>query len=256
MKRSLFVLTCLVTLSSPSLAQFGPDDCNGLGATGRCIGDDVEYCSGGQLVRIDCTTLFPNNPATCGEVSEAWGFDCLIESGAECLYNNSAGERVTTFCEDEGACIVDLVDGTSECVAEVGVNCLSDDDGNLINRFCRDSAAMFGCSQGGTYAGIECGSSGACLDGRCIDIESGGACDSGDNPARVCAQGLLCGDDGECVDDPDVEPATSPGDPEMMCSAASVSSTTIPLTLCILLLLMTGFLRRRRVTAPMWGHEV
>lgn len=203
----------------------------------------VQFCANDQLVEYDCATLFPDNPASCGEVSAEWGFDCLIDNGAECLYANG-GTVVTTFCEDEGACVIDIENGTSACVADVGLYCDPDENGEANNARCEGNTAFHSCTVADSFVGLACGFGSTCNSGRCDGVEEDGRCD----PAGVtstCADDLVCDDNGIC------RPTTLEPEPEPSpnvnggCASIVVDSAEIP-TSAFFVLGVVALLRRRR----------
>lgn len=217
-------------------------DCGAVTATGQCDGSTVQFCANGQLVQYDCATLFPNNPARCGEVSAEWGFDCLIDTGAECLYS-SDGSIVATFCEDEGACVVDLDNATSACVADVGLHCSPDDEGYANNAFCDANNAFFACIEADSFTGLACGFGSTCTNGRCEGVEEDGRCD----PAGVsstCEEGLVCDDNGICRPS-ELEPEPS-GEIDAGCASVRVNTELPGLSLFALAVLLARSRRSRR----------
>ncbi|MCC7109196.1 MAG: hypothetical protein IT382_07920 [Deltaproteobacteria bacterium] len=97
-------LPFLLLLSPAALAQVDggtPDTCDP-----RCEGAVLHYCDGELPVLLDCATL----DARCGELSPAWGDDCLLSAGAPCepgyAFDESRCDRAASlFCVD-GACAV------------------------------------------------------------------------------------------------------------------------------------------------------
>jgi|GEM_PF-793757 len=171
------------------------DPCMGLTLQGECAGTTVRYCANDTIVEYDCATQFPNTPATCGEISAEWGFDCMIGVGGSCRWVNQQQEPVTTFCETGDGCFDDLDAQTATCVDNVGT-CNPD----AFTRACDGDRLMMGCLQG-QPEGLFCPGTSTCSDGACR-IAEGDACD---NDGLVCADGLLC-QAGTCVVDQGLGP--------------------------------------------------
>lgn len=107
-------LLLILAYASPALAQSdggvedaGPVDAGDSGACDpRCEGDTLRFCDGEEPTALDCATL----EARCGELSAAWGADCLLPAGAACDPGYGFGESrcdraASLYCVD-GACAV------------------------------------------------------------------------------------------------------------------------------------------------------
>lgn len=245
----------------------GPGGCNGLTLQGECVGTLVRYCAtdpntgAEQVVEYDCVDRFPNGPSTCGEVSEEWGFDCLIATGDECSYQDGSGNAVPTFCANDGACITNIDTETSACVDGAGADCDADPNtGAALNATCLGTAALYACGAAGYYVGLECQGGSTCNAGLCEGTGVGGVCADG---IATCADGLSCVNNacaeggGEPEGTPDAEPDSEPnarepegGEPEggedPACSSAHSTKTGVPAALAVIALLGAVALRRRR----------
>lgn len=78
-----------------------PDPCDP-----SCQGDQLQFCDGDAASTLDCATL----GARCGELSAAWGADCLLPVGAACDpgygYDESRCDRAASLYCIDGACAV------------------------------------------------------------------------------------------------------------------------------------------------------
>jgi hypothetical protein len=130
--RALLVVTALLSL--PLLAQdAGPDggapadagvvdagapvdppDAGVDPCTPRCEGDTLRFCDQDTPVTRDCA----DEGAICGELSPAWGADCLLPEGAAC--EPGYGDDLSA-CEGASAGIRCCIDDT--CQSAGGADC-------------------------------------------------------------------------------------------------------------------------------------
>ncbi len=122
---ALFALLCV-----PALAQDGgqpdggaldggdgveddggvrPDDDAGFSGdcTPTCDGELLRFCDDGEPVALDCT----ETGATCGLLSDEWGFDCVLPAGADCDPGYAEGLSRCDGAGDATRCCVDDVCG-------------------------------------------------------------------------------------------------------------------------------------------------
>ena len=65
-----------------------------------CVdGSHLSFCDAGLPVTLDCATIVDG--ARCGQLSEAWGVDCLLPEGAACDAGYGFGD---SRCDDGLAC--------------------------------------------------------------------------------------------------------------------------------------------------------
>ncbi|MFZ9885931.1 MAG: hypothetical protein ACO3JL_00405 [Myxococcota bacterium] len=84
-------------------------DAGALDCTPRCDGEVLVFCDEGArdpVVAVDCSA----QGATCGLLSESWGFDCLLPLGAVCEpgyaegLSRCEGSAAAALCCVEGVC--------------------------------------------------------------------------------------------------------------------------------------------------------
>lgn len=262
------------------------DPCGGITYEGCCDGSVSVYCEDGDLVRVDCGTsgcgwdsqseyydcsqsgsdpsgefLFEcrgnyDYPLGCSDREcgdNGGGFSCgTCEEGKECSPEGLCVEGCRPFC-GTNECGDDGCGGTCGTCAE-GVACVEGlcDDGcvpDCADRVCGDD----GC--GGTCGTCDEGTS--CVDGVCEgevclpacgenvcgDDGCGGSCGTCEE-GTTCLEGL-CEAEGT-PDDDSPEDQINPEKGDSGCSSSGSSGTSGALPLFSGLVLMLGWLRRKR----------
>lgn len=103
------ILCSFAIAAAPALAQTDagvidagePDPCDP-----SCEADGLHFCDGEAPSVLPCATPF----ARCGELSAAWGADCLLAAGATCdpgyAFGDSRCDRAASLFCIEGTCQV------------------------------------------------------------------------------------------------------------------------------------------------------
>ncbi|MCP4504290.1 MAG: hypothetical protein GY822_30595 [Deltaproteobacteria bacterium] len=191
--------------NSIGLCEVEVGACGNVTLKGECNGDVLSYCSDEQLVTRDCTTQYPDNPASCGLVNAEWGFDCLVDDDATCRYVSGPDETpFYAFCNEGSGCTF-TEDGTGFfCEAGVGT-CVPPAQGQPFVPVCNGIDKLtIACNVDQPY-GISCPASSTCSNGACNGVSVGGWCADG---IVNCDTGLTCdAATGTCID-----PANPPAD--------------------------------------------
>lgn len=172
-----------------------PVACNGIDAAGTCDGTVLEFCSAqNELIRIDCATeYFPANQrgGRCVLIDADYGFDCALPTDESCVFEDDAGELLSTFCANPNdGCVLDLVgDQGFVCTADVGA-CTQPAAGQAFVPVCEGNRLFLDCLPGDQPFAYDCASNGGiCQDGACRSPL-----------AEICTtEGLVCQSGLECV---------------------------------------------------------
>ena len=161
--------------------------CGTVTEKGACSGDNLQFCSDGELVTDDCVKAMSElGVGTCIEISAEWGSECALKAGGSCLSEDEDGNEIWEFCAGAKAACVDSPQGVI-CETDV-VTCTEKDAGT-----CMGDLGIWECEGGMPYA-IDCEAwSGKCAiideEPICNAIAADGDCD---DAFLFCAEGLSC----------------------------------------------------------------
>ena len=157
------------------------DGCGDVTAQGLCEGDVLTYCdeAADELIIVDCSTAFTARAATCTEISEAFGSDCAVAVGEDCVLDDGT----LLFCQGTSPGCFDTTAGFA-CVEGLG-SCVLEDEGT-----CNGELLLAVCNVIQPFV-VDCQSYG----GTCSDVDdaclmaAGAFCDGVD---FKCRGGLTC----------------------------------------------------------------
>ncbi len=192
------ITTCLSLIATAATAQapdaggapVPPPGCGTVTPQGECAGNVVRYCDDSvtpnELIEFDCVAdLDPG--AVCQTISPAYGVDCAMPTGGECVFADENGDLFQLFCQGTGNVCVETISG-SMCGANQGTCTEAEVE------TCRGDQAVIQCFEGQAWL-LDCATfDGTCSAGICVDIPEGGACGDG----IECAAGLVCNDEFTC----------------------------------------------------------
>jgi hypothetical protein len=100
----------------------------------------LSFCDTGVPTTLDCVTVVDG--ARCGELSSAWGVDCLLPSGAACDAGYGFGD---SRCDDALACIDGVcapgTPSTPEPLSPTAGTSLTSDSSSSTSSSCFDGSA-------------------------------------------------------------------------------------------------------------------
>lgn len=112
----------------------------------RCQGAELSFCDGATPTTLDCPAL----GASCGELSAAWGDDCVLPEGAACdpgyAFGESRCDRAASLYCIESTCQVAAGPETQAP--------LSPSAGTTSSNGTTASSDPFGCSSCGAASAL------------------------------------------------------------------------------------------------------